>query len=428
MMKRALFILLTAGALFTTLGAAGAQPDDPFAETTGRVALTPPENGEPVIVDITLPGPGYLAVEAETAETPVTAQIIDADGRTLGVDSARVSQTEGLTTRLVAGPAGFPPAITLRFRPEMDYTEPNDRPELAWPVAVEAITQAVLFPAGDIDHFSFTLSEPASLSLEFLPEQAADYALIDPQTGEPIEDLSELTAGDYVLRLSAREAAEDFTPLTVEFRVLAGPPASALEALAGAGALQIEPFRPAPVPAGQDQVEAQVRIEDAGIYSVRLSNAGPDAAVSIQPAAGGGALTWPAPLAPGAYTLTIENADARIDGPPVFVTLLHEPAPPAPEAAPQPGGADPAEEEAGETPVYVIGVEMTDEVRDIVATQVEASGGRFVTAAEASEVAAAIQEIAREQDRGRSGPPWMALLLVVIAAGGAGVYWMRRRP
>lgn len=416
---------LAAFALLTVTSGASGQDDSPYAATTGQVEITPPQDGGPVIVNVTLPGPGYLAVEAADPAAPVTAEIIEAGGRVLGVNVARVSRIDGLTTRLSAGPAGFPSAITLRFRPEMDYAEPNDSPALAWPVELEAISQAVLFPAGDVDHFSFTLPEAASLQVAFGEGAAPDFSVLSAEAGDPVQDLSELAAGDYVLRLSAPDAA-GFDPQLVEFVLLAGPPLSALQP-AGAGPLVLEPFRPAALPAGRNRVEARFQVEEAGIYTARLSNAAAEVTLGFRPEGGGEAVIPPARLTEGEYTLVIENADARLDGLPVFVTLLHEPAPPEPDAA-SPAGDDETSSQGGDAPsVYVIGVEMTDEVRDSVAAQVEAAGGRFVTAAQASEVATAIQEIAREQDRGRGGPPWLLLIVLIIAAGGGGLYWMRRR-
>ncbi|MCR9129123.1 MAG: hypothetical protein NXI12_06350 [Alphaproteobacteria bacterium] len=424
-MPRSLAALAASALLLALTGGASGQDDGPYAETTGQVEITPPQDGGPVIVNVTLPGPGYLAVEAADDDAPVSAEILDADGRTLGVNAARVSRIEGLTARLSAGPGGFPPAITLRFRPEMDYAEPNDSPALAWPVELEAITQAVLFPASDVDHFSFTLPEAASLQVAFGDEAAPDFAVLSAETGEPVQDLTELGAGDYVLRLSAPDAT-GFDPQLVEFVLVAAPPLSALQPAAGAGELALEPFRPAALPVGQNRVEARFEVEEAGIYTARLSNAAADVTLSIRPEGGRDAMIPPVRLTEGGYTLVIESTGARPDGPPVFATLLHEPAPLEPDAASEAGDDEAPPTDNGSPSVYVIGVEMTDEVRDSVASQVEAAGGRFVTAQEAAEVATAIQDIAREQDRGRKDPPWLIVIVLIIAAGGAGLYWMRR--
>lgn len=498
---------------------------DPFEERTGEVAITPPADGGPVTVDLSLPGSGYLRVESADPERPVTAELFDGSGRLAGTNVARLSDVEGATTRLTATEAGFPDSVILRFGPEMDFAEPNDAPDLAFPVAPGEIFEAVLFPRGDVDHFAITLAERARLSVHFQPGRAAEFAFLTAQ-GVEIPPDAVFEAGEHVLRLTDPDKPHD-GPRLIEALVLAEP-VDMERALTRA--LSLVPGRPAAVIPDGGFIEASFEAPEAGLYSLSFSNASGPAGLTWRREGGETLQTSDVHLPAGRHAVIIDGLQAHAGPHPVFATLhrraaldplepndfsadavqldlgadhelVFEPGagpehvqitggPPGPvyleldrtraachevtlsqidasgepallaEAASTPGRpiwgpfdtaggpitlrftcgletfntsrmglrAMASGAEAGALPVYVIGVELDEGTARALDLAVSGAGGRFVPVAEASEIAVAVQDIAREEDRGRrSGPGWLVWLILAIAALGGGVYWMRRR-
>jgi hypothetical protein len=293
-----------------------AQTESPFAERVGRVMIEAAGPADTVTVNLQLPAPGYLAIESDDPDRPVTAAILDGDGRLVGTDAARVSAIDGATARLSAGPAGFPEAIALRFRPEMDVTEPNDAPDLAWPIATGEIFQAVLFPAGDVDHFAVSLDAPSILRVHFEDGAGAGAVILDGEGGETAPGQA-LPAGDYVLALRDPDKPHD-GPRLINVLITAEPPdPPAREPVP----VVLEPGRPAPVSAPEGAITALVDIARPGRFTVQARNlmgsprfvyTGPD----------GDAVQNASPfLSPGRYGLEITGLSANSTGLPGFLTL-----------------------------------------------------------------------------------------------------------
>lgn len=297
----------------------GGSPDwhaDGETRLSARFMLESNAEASPVTLMLNLPGPGYVSV---TGAGAADILFTDGTGRSSNASIARIGMAQG--ANLAIGGAGDA-LITLHFEAETDISEPNDDPLLAWPVDLGVPLPVVIHPPGDVDHFAFTLDRarrvevmsaqaPFPLAMRFLDAASGDLVAEGP--------VADLPAGDHILEVRGQQA-EAGSPEAFLMVVAASPPA----AEAGPGPIpRLAPGHPVLVtPDTFGRAEYGFTVEEAGLFTVLLSNASDGAITRFTHASGHGRQARSVHLAPGEITLTLEAVYGN--GLPVFLTLHRE--------------------------------------------------------------------------------------------------------
>lgn len=293
---------------------------DDSAAQTRLVAVQPIDNETSVTVPLELPGPGYVSLVLPDDRPGVQAVLVDGlGGRHVGT-SARIALPEAALAELVFNDSIEPLALSLRYWPELDLTEPNDDPLLAWPVVVRQTESALLFPIGDVDHFAFSLEADTRLSVQFhTPGFMPEISILAPETGEVIAGGAELEllAGDYVLRLTAPPGVDPQTPEAVSFTLVPRPDLPLVDA--AGERRRIQAGQPQLVPAGLNAAGFTLRVDQPGLYTYTTTDLGPDVSFTLTNSDGERLGGTAAHLAPGEYQFDLANLNLGSE--PGFVTV-----------------------------------------------------------------------------------------------------------
>jgi hypothetical protein len=291
----------------------------------------------PVTLMLNLPGPGYVSVTgAGTGRTVFT----DGAGRSINASIARIGVAQGASLAIEgAGDA----LITVHFEGETDISEPNDDPLLAWPVDLGVPAPVVIHPPGDVDHFALRLAQgrrvqvmsqaPFPLAMRFLEAASGNLVAEGPN--------ADLPAGDLILEVRARQAeagsAEPFLMV-----VTGSPP---VPEASPQPAPRLSPGHPVLVtPDVFGRAEFGFTVDEAGLFTVSLSNAADGAVTQFTHASGYGRRSRAVHLGPGEITLKLEAVYGS--GLPIFLTLHREPVTEAGEPNDFPGDATPLDLDA----------------------------------------------------------------------------------
>jgi len=272
-----------------------------------RVAgVAPSADGTPYILPLELPDSGYVVLRLPADRADIVTRLLDATGNVLGDTAARVALPDGAVAEITLPPNAEPLALDIRYWPEIDVTEPNDDPVLAWPIQLRRRQSVTLFPAGDVDYFVFELPDAQSIRLHrFGTETLGPVVIVNAETGDefPTETAVELPAGQYALRFSGSATNE---PEVIEFAL-----AQELDiplTHADGTPLLLAIGQPQIVPEGVDPAVFDMRIDQAGLYSFVSRALGPEVTYQIENAAGETLTGSQVHLASGDYQLTVSGA------------------------------------------------------------------------------------------------------------------------
>lgn len=283
-----IFRLIAAGVTLISVGglaeagvlATAAWADDttqPEAQTRSFTFVVEPDEAS-LVFEPELPGPGYLTLSAPTVDLPIgtpTAQLVYSDGRRTGTGTTRIAIDEDVRVEISGVVPGEAGTVNLVWYPELDITEPNSDPLLAWPIESSSAVETVLFPAGDVDVFSIELDRPSIIRIDSEDQPAPLTFSYVAEDGRRLGSGPRVQLEAGTVFIEARYADGNFqSPLPVRIRMfvthLPFVPTDGSE-------LPVEPPLEAGdtvyLPAnGSSTAIRTLKVNEAGLYSVEVSN------------------------------------------------------------------------------------------------------------------------------------------------------------
>ena len=231
----------------------------------------------PMTFDPEIPDGGYVSLappETLPADAAVSVSLLYPDGARKPVGTYRLPFADGVQIEVTGGQIWDSGEIRLSWHPELDLGEPNDELPLAMPTETGERTEGALFPAGDVDFFSFDLAQPSIIAFE--PVSATDginYAFFDADDKRIRDNApAELPAGTNKIAVwywDRNKASETPYVFRLRQRILPAP--------------ELELPEPEPLQAGSKDVlrsdesgdvERRLIVDKPGLFTLTYSNMG----------------------------------------------------------------------------------------------------------------------------------------------------------
>lgn len=263
---------------------------------------------------------GYVLMP-ESAPANISISWFDEEDE-LAKGTARFGFSDGIVGRLTRTDESTEPIeIQLTWWPEMDVTEPNDDPLLAWPIELYQVNSTFLFPAGDQDAFRFTLEDEMSVLLSFQNQEitpSIQYINLKTEAVVSYEAGARLPAGEYAVIVSAT-GTNTQTPEPLGFALIRRDPVE-MDNPEGAVLTVGAPWNLGFADGSTQTVD--LTLTEPGFYSFLVSNSGDQTQVMVTNSDG-----WSSSadmhLAPGDYQITISGR--ALTGLPGFLTVERTP-------------------------------------------------------------------------------------------------------
>lgn len=275
---------------------ANAQNNDPreniaFADMeavvpgTVPVTLFPAADQDEIALQMDEEGYVFTSLGDTDNDFSLYVEIYDPLGRMMGVNAARIDFPGRV--RLVvrdrwnnfSSPDPFP--LVIETKPEVDLNEPNDQPEQAFPLTLDAWNDVVLLPVGDVDYFSFDVPAKGTIVTDIRDAPFAIAVAIRPADTPDFSDgwTAAVEPGKYFLKIQERwGSAASETPFPVRLRFVPDPPSTPTE---------LSLSLPAQVWLARSDLSQKftLKVPQFGLYTIRLDGPVPnDAKIFVTPA------------------------------------------------------------------------------------------------------------------------------------------------
>lgn len=281
-----------------------------------REALITLAPGEATTLPLDVPGAGYIAFEM-VSDTPADLELSveTLEGRELVTPLARVGLGEELMVTLSSANGVDAAGLSVQFMPERDFKEPNNIRDLAWPIQATDRFEAVLFPEGDIDVFTFELEQESQFSATSDSTDKFVELSISMGADEPFVDLDgwvTLQPGQYYLATQYADRRYRSNDVSVLIDTIATP------VFLGDTRTDIELTSPKEVVFGiptpvladaQGKWSVPIRLKRPALVQARLRNLNDDVVIGFESSAGERIEGTSAHLPKGRYTVTADKIE-----------------------------------------------------------------------------------------------------------------------
>ena len=204
---------------------------DLAVERLHKIALFPYADKDCFRLDTALAGEFKAGFEGVPEGVNPTAAFYDGAGNKISSESESVFLNEGRNALCVEDKiARFSPEpfyFAVQYLGNLDLFEPNDSPEAARAVRLDASLHLRLFPKGDKDYFTIEVKEDGDLTVIFylLPEGVRPVMTITDKPGNVVSDGTApafVRAGTYLVKISDPAGSLD-RPFVVRFYTRKNP-------------------------------------------------------------------------------------------------------------------------------------------------------------------------------------------------------------